>query len=399
MLDFCIVGGGIVGLATAYTLMERFPGCELVVLEQDDSLCRHQTGHNSGVIHAGVYYAPGSLKAMLCKAGAEATKAFCAENGIPVITCGKLLVATNPLELERMQALFGRARQNGIDCRLMGADELREAEPNIIGLGAIHVSATGIVDYKQVGAALAARITQGGGQVMRNARVTRIEETPGAVVVHSATGTHTARQLIACAGAQADRIVEAAGLETDFQIVPFRGEYFRLPAERAGLINALIYPIPDPDLPFLGIHLTRMIDGGITVGPNAVLSLARQRYPKFAVDVADVARMLAFPGFWRVIANNFRSGLTEMKNSLMIRGYLEACRKYCPSLTVDDLLPQEAGIRAQAVMRDGTLVHDFLLKKTARCIHVCNAPSPAATSALPIGAMIADDVQAQRAAW
>jgi L-2-hydroxyglutarate oxidase len=392
LLDICVIGGGIVGLATAYALLQERPGLALAVLEQEAAPALHQTGHNSGVIHSGIYYAPGSLKARLCREGAEATKAFCAEAGIAVETCGKLLVATTPLEVERMEKLALRATENKIICERIDAAELKRREPHITGLGAIFVPATGIVDYRAVCAALVQRIEQAGGRLVFGARVTRISERADAVEVEAGGIIYTAARLVACAGLQADRVAALAGFAPEFQIVPFRGEYFRLPPAMNDIVSALIYPIPDPDLPFLGIHLTRMIDGGVTVGPNAVLGLAREKYSKFAVSPRDVKAMLGFPGFWRTLRANLGPGLVEMRNSLFKTYYLEACRKYCPELTLGDLRPQEAGIRAQAVLRDGTLVQDFLIKKTARMVHVCNAPSPAATSALPIGKMIAAEL-------
>jgi L-2-hydroxyglutarate oxidase len=396
MYDFCVIGGGIVGLATAVALQEAFPGCELVVVEKEDDVGRHQTGHNSGVIHAGIYYAPGSLKAQLCREGSAATKAFCTEHGIPFETCGKLLVATTPLELERMAALQERAGINGIECERLDATELVEREPNVTGLGALFVPSTGIVDYRLVCQALRALVVANGGAVEVGAKVDLIAETGSRVEVRAGERSWTSQQVVACAGLQSDRMARLAGIDTDFQIVPFRGEYYRLPAAKSGIVRSLIYPIPDPDLPFLGIHLTRMIDGRVTVGPNAVLGFAREGYRKGAVSGRDVATFAAFPGFWKVIRQNLRSGAREMRNSVWRKGYLEECRKYCPSLTVDDLLPYEAGIRAQAVRRDGTLEHDFLFADTSRTIHVCNAPSPAATSALPIGRMIAARAAAQR---
>lgn len=394
MQDLCVIGGGIVGLASAYAALQLHPGSGITVLEQEAQPGLHQTGHNSGVIHAGIYYAPGSLKARLCKEGAAATKRFCAENDIPVEVCGKHLVATNALEMERMTALAGRAVENEIGYERIDAAELRRREPAITGMGALFVPATGIVDYQLICQVLAQKIKESGGQVIYNARVDKIEETNREVHVHAAGVRYTARRMVACGGLQADRLVALAGIQPDFKIIPFRGEYYRLPQTRKDLVSSLIYPIPDPDLPFLGIHLTRMIDGGITVGPNAVLGFAREKYEKFSFSFEDVKEMLKFSGFWRVLHKNFRSGVTEMKNSLMKSGYLKLCQKYCPALTLEDLKPQEAGIRAQAVLRDGTLVHDFLIKKTARAVYVCNAPSPAATSALPIGRMIAAELEA-----
>ncbi|SFQ22279.1 L-2-hydroxyglutarate oxidase [Pseudomonas sp. NFPP07] len=394
--DYCIIGGGIVGLATAMALLERQPGASLLILEKENVLARHQTGHNSGVIHAGIYYAPGSLKADLCKRGAQATKDFCTEHGIRFEVCGKLLVASTPLEVERMHALYERSQQNGLKVERLDAQELQRREPNIVGLGGLFLDATGIVDYRQVCEAMARVIQQAGGEVQLQTTVRAIVETADKVTISSDDKVWSARQLVACAGLQSDRLAALAGVKIDHQIIPFRGEYFRLPAAKNAIVNHLIYPIPDPELPFLGVHLTRMIDGSVTVGPNAVLGLGRENYRKFSVNWRDVAEYATFPGFWKTIWNNLGSGTTEMKNSLFKRGYLEQCRKYCPSLEVADLLPYEAGIRAQAVMRDGTLVHDFLFAETPRMVHVCNAPSPAATSAIPIGQMIAERIRKAR---
>ncbi|QCI11467.1 L-2-hydroxyglutarate oxidase [Pseudomonas putida] len=390
--DYCIIGGGIVGLATAMALLEQRPGASLLILEKEASLGLHQTGHNSGVIHAGIYYAPGSLKAELCKRGAQATKEFCTEHGIAFDVCGKLLVASNPLEMQRMGALHERSRQNGLKVDRLDAAELKRREPNIAGLGALFVDTTGIVDYKQVCDAMARVIEKAGGEVRLSTTVRAIQERGEHVEIADQQQTWRARQLVACAGLQSDRLARLAGVKIDHQIIPFRGEYYRLPASKNQIVNHLIYPIPDPELPFLGVHLTRMIDGSVTVGPNAVLGFAREGYPKLSLNWRDVAEYARFPGFWKTIWNNLGSGTTEMKNSLFKRGYLEQCRKYCPSLEVEDLLPYEAGIRAQAVMRDGTLVHDFLFAETPRMVHVCNAPSPAATSAIPIGQMIAEKI-------
>ncbi|MNG93855.1 L-2-hydroxyglutarate oxidase LhgO [compost metagenome] len=390
--DYCIIGGGIVGLATALSLLEQRPGASLLILEKEDSLGRHQTGHNSGVIHAGIYYAPGSLKAELCKRGAQATKDFCTEHGIAFDVCGKLLVASNAMEMQRMQALYERSQLNGLKVERLDAAELKRREPNIAGLGALFLDATGIVDYKQVCDAMAKVIRKAGGEVRLSTTVRAIRELGEHVEIRDHQQTWQARQLVACAGLQSDRLARLAGVKIDHQIIPFRGEYYRLPASKSQIVNHLIYPIPDPELPFLGVHLTRMIDGSVTVGPNAVLGFGRENYRKFSVNWRDVAEYARFPGFWKTIWNNLGSGTTEMKNSLFKRGYLEQCRKYCPSLEVEDLLPYEAGIRAQAVMRDGSLVHDFLFAETPRMVHVCNAPSPAATSAIPIGQMIAEKI-------
>ena len=388
--DFCIIGGGIVGLATAMELLKRQPNASLVILEKEAVLAKHQTGHNSGVIHAGIYYAPGSLKADLCKRGAEATKQFCSEHGIKFEVCGKLLVASTALEVQRMEALYARSQLNGMKVERLDAEQLRAREPNIVGLGGLFLDATGIVDYRQVCETMAAVIRRNGGEICLEKTVTAIAEDTDKVTVSTHDGAWQARHLVVCAGLQSDRLATLAGIDIDHQIIPFRGEYFRLPASKNNIVNHLIYPIPDPELPFLGVHLTRMIDGSVTVGPNAVLGLGRENYKKFSVNWKDVAEYARFPGFWKTIWQNLGSGSVEMKNSLFKSGYLEQCRKYCPSLELDDLQPYEAGIRAQAVMRDGSLVHDFLFAQTPRMLHVCNAPSPAATSAIPIGEMIAD---------
>ncbi|HSI42068.1 MAG TPA: L-2-hydroxyglutarate oxidase [Xanthobacteraceae bacterium] len=390
MHDYCVIGGGIVGLSTALALLEQRPGAGLVLLEKEAGLGRHQTGHNSGVIHAGIYYKPGSLKAELCRRGAEATKRFCTEAGIPFEVCGKIVVATNELELRRMAELEANARLNGIAVERLDAAELRRREPNIVGLGGLFVAATGIVDYRRICDAMAGRIRALGGSIELRAEVETIAERADEVVVSGGGREWRCRQMVACGGLQSDRLAQRAGLAIDHRIVPFRGEYYDVAPAKAGLVRSMIYPVPDPELPFLGVHLTPTIGGELTLGPNAVLGFAREGYAKFSLRPADVASFASFPGFWKLVAQNWRSAAGEMRDSLFRRGYLERCRKYCPDLTMDDLTPREAGIRAQAVMRDGTLVHDFLFHQSARMLHVSNAPSPAATSALPIGAMITE---------
>ncbi len=391
-VDVVVIGGGIVGLATAWKIQQRRPGVSVAVLEKEPGVARHQTGHNSGVIHSGIYYEPGSLKATLCARGAQETRDFATAHDIPFRTTGKLLVATDDVEHRRMLALHERALINGLEVRLIDAEELRRAEPHIRGLGAIEVPTTGIIDYARVCETLAALVTAGGGDVVTGATVTGVHEAATEVVVDTEAGIWRSEHLVACAGLQADRIAALAGIDVEVRIIPFRGEYYSLPPHRADLVTRLIYPIPDPALPFLGVHLSPTIDGGITVGPNAVLGFSREDYRKGAVTVRDVLDYARFPGMWRVAWANVRTGVHEMKNSLLKRGYLAECQKYCPELQLSDLLPREAGIRAQAVRRDGTLVHDFLLERTPRSIHVLNAPSPAATSALPIGQTLAEQL-------
>jgi L-2-hydroxyglutarate oxidase len=390
--DFCVIGAGIVGLATAMRLLELRPGASLVVIEKETSVAVHQTGHNSGVIHAGIYYAPGSLKADFCRRGARATKAFCQQHGIHLETCGKLLVATNEAELRRLENLVERATLNGIVADRIGRADISRIEPNIAGIGGLLVHETGIVDYKQICQSMRSVITAAGGTIELAREVSAIKETGGDVSVIAGGRERRSRKLIACAGLQSDRLAVLSGMKTNHRIVPFRGEYFRLPSTRSSIIKHLIYPVPDPDLPFLGVHLTRMIDGSVTAGPNAVLGFAREGYAKLSFNAADVADYMRFPGFWKTTYRNLPNGVREFRNSFFKSGYLNECRKYCPSLQLDDLQPMEAGIRAQAVMRDGSLVHDFLFLETDRMLHVCNAPSPAATSAIPIGEMIANKI-------
>lgn len=388
--DFCVVGGGIVGLATARALLTRQPGASLVLVEKETELGRHQTGHNSGVIHSGIYYAPGSLKAKLCREGSARTKEFCVEHGIPYEERGKLIVATREAEVPRLQALNERASQNGIETELLSASAIREREPNVVGLEAISVPAAAIVSYSEVLRALATDLKASGGELRLGTSVQRIRESGSGVEVLAGGEAVHCKRLVACAGIQSDRLAQMAGLAISHRIVPFRGEYFRLSPRLNDVVHAMIYPVPEPGLPFLGIHLTPMIDGSVTVGPNAVLGMAREGYAKGSINFRDLMDTVSFPGFWGAISKNIGPGLTELGNTIFTRRYLEECRRYCPSLELGDLTPMEPGIRAQAVMRDGTMQHDFLMLDTARMLHVCNAPSPAATSALPIGDMIAD---------
>ncbi|MDO6706189.1 L-2-hydroxyglutarate oxidase [Photobacterium sp. 1_MG-2023] len=402
--DFLVIGGGIVGVATACELQRRYPDQSILLIEKEPALARHQTGHNSGVIHAGVYYQPGSLKAQFCKAGVERTLAFCQQHQIPVENCGKLLVATNAVELSRMAALFERCAANGIEAEQLDQAQLREREPNITGLGAIFVPATSIVDYCLVTEAMAQSFLQQGGQIALHTLVTGLTETEQEIRVQCQQQEPTeprsfsvsGKFLVCCGGLMADRLTQMLNLKTDFQIIPYRGEYYRLPARHNRIVNHLIYPIPDPDLPFLGVHLTRMIDGSVTVGPNAVQGWKREGYGRFNFSWKDSLGMLAFPGFWQVTAKHLKTGLMELRDAWWKAGYLKRVQKYCPSLTLADLEPYPAGVRAQAVLKDGTLVHDFLFASSPRSLHVCNAPSPAATSAMPIADYICDKIAAQQ---
>jgi (S)-2-hydroxyglutarate dehydrogenase len=395
--DHVVVGGGIVGLATALHLLRARPGADVVVLEKEPGVGRHQTGHNSGVIHSGIYYQPGSLKARLCREGARLTEEYAAEHGVPVEVIGKLLVATDERELAGMHALRQRADVNGVAAEVIDAVELRRREPHVTGLGALWLPGTGITDYGAIAGALADDVRRAGGTVVTGSEVRAIHESGDDVRLATATGAARARHVVFCAGVQADRVARMAGLPVDFAIVPFRGEYYDVVPERADLVRRLVYPIPDPGLPFLGVHLTPTVDGGLTVGPNAVLGLAREGYPKFSLSWRDAVEMARFRGMYPLARRNVRTGVRELRNSVWKTGYLRECQKYVPSLAADDLVPREAGIRAQAVLRDGSFVHDFLLRRTARTLHVVNAPSPAATSALPIGRTLAEMVLDGRA--
>ncbi|MAA71607.1 MAG: L-2-hydroxyglutarate oxidase [Bermanella sp.] len=398
--DYVIIGGGIVGVSTAWQLQQRFPQKRIAIVEKESQFACHQTGHNSGVIHAGVYYQPGSLKAKFCKEGVQATIEFCKDNDIHYEQCGKLLVATNALEQERMLALFERCTENGIDAQLLDQTQLKQREPNITGVGGIFVKQTGIVNYQQVTTKMAEKFQQLGGTILLNHEVIGlVEDANGVTIQVSHNGENLVLEsdfLVACSGLMADRTTKMLGIKTDFQIIPFRGEYYRLSPQHNHIVNHLIYPIPDPDLPFLGVHLTRMIDGSVTVGPNAVQGWKREGYGRINISLKDILDMIRFKGFWRVLNNNLKVGLVETFNSWWKPGYLKTVQKYCPSLKLRDLQPYPAGIRAQAVMKDGSMVHDFLFAQSPRSLHVCNAPSPAATSALPIGAYICEKIsQAQ----
>jgi L-2-hydroxyglutarate oxidase len=390
--DYLLIGGGIVGASTALQLKQRFPAARVLLLEKERAAAYHQTGHNSGVIHAGVYYAPGSLKARFCREGAQATIDLCERCRIPYVRCGKLLVATDAGEWDRLDALTERCRENRIEVQPQSRQQLKKREPNISGVAALLVPATGIVDYRQVTAALLEEFTGLGGEVRFSVQVEALYEQEQYIEAVCGGERLRSRFLVSCAGLMADRVLAMLGISADFRIVPFRGEYYQLPEHYNQIVTHLIYPVPDPTLPFLGVHLTRMIDGSVTVGPNAVVGWKREGYGRVNFSPRDSWDNLSYPGFWKVMRSHLGSGLAEMKNSVWKRGYLERVRKYCPQLALNDLRPYPAGIRAQAVKRDGSLVHDFLFAESPRSLHVCNAPSPAATSALPIGAYICDKV-------
>jgi L-2-hydroxyglutarate oxidase len=388
--DFAIIGGGIIGLATALNLQARHPNAKIMLLEKEATPARHQTGHNSGVIHAGVYYAPGSLKAQFCAKGVPATKAFCAEHQIPTQTCGKLIVATDASELPRLATLESRAHTNGIQIERLSADDVRTLEPNITTAGALLSPTTGIVDYAVMAQKMATLFATHGGTIQYNTRITGGAETTTGITLHTNTGQIFAAKAVFCAGLHADRMAQTFGAEIDFRIIPFRGDYFAIKNQPNDLVNHLIYPVPDPARPFLGVHLTRKLNGGFTVGPSAVLAGAREGYGRFSLNPRDLADSLTYPGFWRLIVRNAGSAVDELSASLIKQRYLKKVQKYCARIQINDLAPYKSGVRAQAVSRAGQIIDDFLFVDTRHSLHVCNAPSPAATSAIPIAAHIAD---------
>ncbi len=389
---FIVIGGGIVGLATARQLQHTFPGATVILLEKESRLATHQTRHNSGIIHAGVYYAPGSLKARFCREGNRDTKQFCRDNNIPFRETGKLLVATDRHDEERMADLLERCRINQIETEVFNEQQLKEFEPNVVGIAATWVPSSGIVDFEVVANKLAEQIIAAGGQIETDCRVTSICEGKG-VEVKTGKGIFTADFVVGCAGLYSDRLVRMLGQEPTFKILPFRGEYFQLPEDKREIVSHPIYPIPNPELPFLGIHLTPMIDGSLTVGPNATLALAREGYSRWKINLKDLAEMLSYSGLYRLVMKYPLPTLLELKNSLYRPGYLKLVNRYCPAVTLDDLQPYPAGVRAQAVKPDGTTLDDFLFIESRHALIVGNAPSPAATSAMPIARYICGQVE------
>ncbi|MEU7115251.1 L-2-hydroxyglutarate oxidase [Streptomyces sp. NPDC046182] len=383
--DVLVIGGGIVGLSTAYALTRAAPGTRVTVLEKEHGPARHQTGRNSGVIHSGIYYRPGSLKARFAVTGAAEMVKFCAEYGLPYEVTGKLIVATGRDELPRLHALVQRGRENGIPVRELGPAQITAYEPSVRGLAAIHVGTTGICDYGAVAAQLA---DASGARILYGSEVTAVDRRPWGVAVRTAAGTVVrGRVLVNCAGLHCDRVALLAGDEPGMRIVPFRGEYYEL--ADPSLIRGLVYPVPDPAFPFLGVHLTRGVDGGVHVGPNAVPALAREGYDWSVVRPGELAGTLAWPGSWQIARDHWRYGAGELRRSLSKRAFTEAVRRLLPSVEETDLRRAPAGVRAQAVLRDGTLVDDFLIREAPRTVHVLNAPSPAATASLPIGREVA----------
>lgn len=386
MNDYLIIGGGIVGISTAFALQQKHPNAKITLLEKQHTHSQHQTGRNSGVIHAGVYYPPESLKAEFCREGLQRTISFCQQYDVNYAQTGKLIVATDNDELERFHALYERCAQNQLSPQLLTQEQLRQREPNIAGVAAFLVDETGICDYVGLVARVAELFLQRGqgSQIRYNTQVLAVEEEANGVRVATNQGEFRAAKLINCSGLQADRIIKMTGLACDFQIVPFRGDYYQLSPKHNQIIKHLIYPVPDPQLPFLGVHLTRMIDGSVTVGPNAALALAREGYGRLSMNLRDMAAFASFPGFWKLVAKYPSQTLNELQTALFKEVYLSKVRRYAPGIELSDLQPYRSGIRAQAVSRDGELIHDFKFVQSANTLHVGNAPSPAATSAFPI---------------
>jgi L-2-hydroxyglutarate oxidase len=397
--DVIIIGGGIVGLAVALEITRRFPRLRLLLLEKEDGVGRHQSSHNSGVIHSGTYYKPGSLKAKLCVEGARAMVQFCREHGIPQQVCGKVIVATEEEELSRLEELRRRGEANGLTgLRLIGTSELREIEPHASGLRALVVPSTGITDYAAVCTKYAELILSQGGTILTSTAVTGLRVVSDEVVVETSGPAFSTTHLINCAGLFSDRISRMAGEKPDIIIAPFRGEYYDLTPARCSLVRTLIYPVPDPRFPFLGVHFTRRVKGGVDAGPNAVLAFRREGYRRTDFDVRDLVSSLLFPGFWRMAAKHWRSGLDEFHRSFSKPLFVRALQRLVPEVRDEDLVPGGSGVRAQALKRDGTLVHDFQFVPSGRMLHVLNVPSPAATASLVIGRTIGN-MAAQNFGW
>lgn len=394
LYDYVIIGGGIVGLSTGMALTKRFPGAKILVLEKELTLAMHQTGHNSGVIHSGIYYKPGSFKAKFARAGSESMTRFCEKYAIAHDICGKVIVATQANELPLLDNLYQRGLENGLDIQRIGVEQLKEIEPHVSGLAAIRVPAAGIVDYQEVCRAYGRVITMGGGEIKVGERVVSIKHELGRVVLTTRNDVFEAKFIVNCAGLYSDRVAQMDRLADDLKIVPFRGEYYELVPEKRHLVKHLIYPVPNPNFPFLGVHYTRMIGGHVEAGPNAVLALKREGYLKTDVNLKDLADILLYKGFWKLSAKYWREGLEEMKRSLSKAAFVRSLQTLIPEIRAEDLVPAPAGVRAQALKSDGSLVDDFHLVKGERSIHVCNAPSPAATASIEIGRYIAKEIAA-----
>ena len=388
--DIVVVGGGIIGLATAMALRREHSRLRLAVIEKEPRVGQHQTGHNSGVIHAGLYYTPGSQKANFCATGARMLRRFCDERGITYRMCGKVVVALDESQVPGLEDLFRRGTANGAEgLQMVGPERLRELEPHAAGIRAIHSANTGVVDYSEVTGAFAHEVRNAEGDLLADTRLLGAVESDGRLVLETSRGELSTRGLVNCAGLHADSVARKMGVEAGVRIIPFRGEYFSLRPERSGLVNGLIYPVPDPKLPFLGVHFTRRVDGTVEAGPNAVLALAREGYRKTDVEPREVLGLMGFPGFWRMSALHWKTGIRETYRSLVKGRFVKSLQALVPEVRPEDLWEPDAGVRAQAVGRDGRLLQDFSIVRTGNSVHVLNAPSPGATASLAIGEYIA----------
>ncbi|MFM7559126.1 L-2-hydroxyglutarate oxidase [Cylindrospermopsis raciborskii] len=392
MYDFAIIGGGIVGLATAMALGKRYGQTKILVLEKEAEWAFHQTGNNSGVIHSGIYYKPGSFKAKFCRDGSRSMVEFCREHNIDHDICGKVIVATEPEEIPRLENLYQRGLDNGIPVKRISPQEAREIEPHLSCLAAIRVSSTGIINYKQVCLKYAEIIQNQGGDLRLNTRVLKLHPSGENQIIETTKGSFETRFVINCGGLHSDRLAELGQVNPQAKIVPFRGEYYELTPEKRSLVKTLIYPVPNPDFPFLGVHFTRMIDGTVHAGPNAVLSFKREGYKKTDFDLRDLTEVITYPGFWKLAAKHADEGIKEMIRSWSKAAFVRSLQKLIPEVEAKDLVPTHAGVRAQALMSNGSLVEDFLIIPGKNSIHVCNAPSPAATSSLEIGKAIVNQL-------
>lgn len=393
--DLTIIGGGIVGLASAFKIGAAHPRLKLLILEKEPELARHQTGHNSGVIHSGLYYRPGSVKAQACVAGRKALLEYCGRNGVPYEICGKVVVATAAEELPRLEELHRRGVANGLQgLELIGPERLRELEPHAAGVKALHVPETGIIDYKKVAAAYAETIRANGGDIRVSHRVLAVLERAGELVAQTSMGDYRTKHLINCCGLQSDRVAkligDGAASEIEHRIIPFRGEYYKISPARHHLVRNLIYPVPDPSFPFLGVHFTRMATGGVEAGPNAVLAYAREGYRHTNVNLGDLWQTVSFKGFWAMAGKYWRTGFGELHRSLSKAAFVKALQRLLPEIRASDLIAGGSGVRAQAVSASGALVDDFVIRQSRNAIHVLNAPSPGATASLAIGRSIAE---------
>jgi L-2-hydroxyglutarate oxidase len=395
--DIVVIGGGIVGLSSAFHMLKKQPGLKVAVLEKEDAVASHQTGHNSGVIHSGIYYKPGSLKAQNCINGYNMLLEFCKEHGVKYELCGKLIVAVDKNEIPELEKLYKRGHENGLtEIFMLEKERIAEFEPHLNGVKAIRVPYTGIIDYTEVCEKLAELVISMGGEVHLGQKVTGISNSGGSTYIQTETNTWETVMMVNCAGLYCDKIAEMAGEQTDTRIIPFRGEYFMLKPDKKHLVKDLIYPVPDPNFPFLGVHFTRMIHGDVEAGPNAVLAFQREGYQKSDVDVAELFESLTWPGFQKVATKYFKTGMGEFYRSFSKAAFTKALQRLIPEVQEDDLIPAEAGVRAQACDRTGGLLDDFKIIERKNAIHILNAPSPAATSSLSIGASIADLVVKQQ---